>query len=127
MMKCDHGSHAAVFKSAQHGTIFFKCVFIPAIRRRLNAAPLDRQAMCVLTRFSGAVEIFAPASTPPIGRKSGFICSVTLLLPFMPVVICIVAFHLMGCSCRSPQKSLWKMIRCLRHYFSLILTTDGHR
>jgi hypothetical protein len=46
--------------------------------------------MCILTRFSGAVEIFAPASTPPITGKTGSAFGVSFLLPLEPLVIGVV-------------------------------------
>ena len=52
-----HRRHAAIAQSAQHGAITLQCIFVPSIRCWLNAAPLHRKTMRVLSTFRSAVEV----------------------------------------------------------------------
>ncbi len=103
MVQGDHRRHAALFQAAQHGAIAFQCVFVPALRFGLDAAPFYRKAVRVLTALGGAVEILAPASAaPPIAGQTRFAICMAFLLPLPPLVIGIVALHLMGRGGRAP-------------------------
>ena len=73
MVQGDHGRHIALDQPAQHLAVAVQGIFVPAVRRGLDAAPLDREAVSVLTAFRSPVEIFPPAPAPPIAGQAGFI------------------------------------------------------
>src|SRR5688572_21268276 len=102
MMQCDHERQAAYAQSAQHVAVTFQRVFIPSIRCWLNAAPLHRETMGILPAFCGAVKIFAPASAPPITGQTRRPLGMTFLFPLPPLVIRVVAFHLVRGGCSPP-------------------------
>src|SRR5512140_3855684 len=110
MMQGNHRHDAAFLQSAQHVAIFFDGILIPCIRCWLDATPLNRKTMRILSGLGGAVEVFAPASAPPVGGDKRRSVGVTFLFPLPPIVIRVVAFPLMCGGCCSPQKSFWKMI-----------------
>ncbi len=101
-MQRDHGRDAALTQSAQHGPVTLQGIFVPRIRRRLDAAPLHRHAVRVLSTLRGAVEVLFPASAPPIRCQARRPLCVTFLFPLPPLVICVVALHLMRGGCRPP-------------------------
>src|SRR5690349_15574246 len=94
MMQRDHRSQAALAQSTQHGAVTVQGVFIPGIRRWLDAAPLHRHAMGVLTGFGGAVEILFPAASPPVASQTRCPLRMTGLFPHPPLIVRVVAFHL---------------------------------
>src|SRR6185503_11146882 len=100
MMQGDHGSHAALAQSAQHAAVMIQCIFIPGIRRGLDAAPLYRHPMGILASLGGSVEVLLPAPAPPIGCQTGCPLRMTVLFPQPPLIVRIVAFHLVRGSCR---------------------------
>src|SRR5687768_7228064 len=102
MVERDHRGHAAIAQSAQHGTITLQRVLVPGIGCRLDAAPLHRHAMRVLSTFGGAVEVFFPAAAPPVAGQARYPLCMTFLFPFPPLVIRIVAFYLVRGSGRPP-------------------------
>jgi hypothetical protein len=96
MVQRDHGGQAALVQAAQHETVALEGLLIPLVRLGLDAAPFDGEAVGVVVRFGGAVEILTPAAAPPVAGQAGGAGGVALLLPFPPLIVGIVAFHLMG-------------------------------
>src|SRR5690349_21316027 len=102
MMECDHRRHAAFTQLAQRVTVMLQRILVPCIRRRLDAAPFHRHAMSGLPRLCGAVEVLLPAPTPPIAGQTRRPFGMPFLLPFPPLVVGIVSFHLMRGRGRPP-------------------------
>src|SRR5687768_9826528 len=101
-MQCNHRRNAAFTQPAQHSAISFQRILIPAIRRGLNAAPFHRKTVRVLSTFCGAVEVFLPAASPPIASQTRSPVRMTFLFPLPPLVVLVVAFHLMRGGGRPP-------------------------
>src|SRR5688500_12518058 len=101
-MQGDHRRYAAFAQSAQHVAVTLQRVFIPGVRSRLNTAPLHRKTMGILPAFRGPVEIFPPASAPPIAAQTRRPVGMPVLFPLPPLIIRIVAFHLVRGSCCPP-------------------------
>jgi hypothetical protein len=99
MMQRDHRGQPAVEHAAQYGTVPIEGFFVPPIGRGLDAAPLDREAVGVLSRLDGAVEVFFPAAAPPIAGQPGFVTvedASLLLFPGPPVVVGVIALDLVS-------------------------------
>jgi hypothetical protein len=80
----------------------------------------------VLSGFNSAVEIFLPSSTPPVARKPGFIGGMSILFPLVPIIVSVVALHLVRGGGSPPQESLWEMEYCGYHCFLHFLNVlDG--
>src|SRR3990172_10903096 len=101
MMQSDQHRHVAFPQSAQHVAIFFDGFLVPCIGHRLDAAPLNRETMRVLSSLCGTVEILAPASAPPIGGETGLAVRVSFLLPLPPLIVSRSEERRVGKECRS--------------------------
>src|SRR5512140_419970 len=101
MMQRDHRCQSTVAHTAQHVAIAFERIFIPCIRGWLDATPFHAEAMRILPGFGGAVEIFLPATAPPIGCQTRCPLRMPVLFPQPPLVVRVVTFHLM-CGCSGP-------------------------
>src|SRR6185503_16867496 len=102
MMQRDHGRDASFVQPTQHGAVALQRVLVPAVGRRLDAAPFYRKAMGVLSALCGAVEVLLPASAPPIASQTRRPLHMTFLFPLPPLIVRIVALHLMRGGCRPP-------------------------
>src|SRR5215211_7488793 len=100
MMQRDHRCDAALAQSAQHGAIPLERIFIPRIGHWLDSAPFHRHAVRVLPGLCSAVEVLLPAPTPPITGQTRRAFCMTFLFPLPPLIVCIIAFHLMRGGCR---------------------------
>jgi hypothetical protein len=111
-----HGGHAALLEAAQHGAVFFQRVFVPLVGLRLDAAPLDGDTLRVLVTFGGAVEVLPPAPAPPIAGQPRLAVGVALLLPLPPLVVGVVALHLVGGRRAAPQEPAREVKRGVNHF-----------
>src|SRR5688572_20641423 len=102
MVQRNDRCEAAFTHTAQHISISFQRLFVPGIRRGLNAAPFHRQAVRVLPSFRGAVEVFLPAAAPPVAGQASLPLSMPFLFPLPPLVVRVIAFHLMRGGSRPP-------------------------
>src|SRR5215212_5336159 len=102
VMQRDHWSHPAFTQSAQHSAVAVQRVFVPGIRRGLDAAPFDGHAVRVLSSLCSAVEVLFPAASPPIGCQTRRSLRMTALFPHPPLIVRVVAFHLVRGGRRPP-------------------------
>ena len=118
VMQRDHRHHVAFFEPKQHLAVAVKRAFIPAVWLGLDARPFHGKAVRVLISFVGAVKILTPAPCPPVCSSTGPVAvqnMAFLLLPGPPVVVQVVAFHLVRSSGSAPQESTGKCKGSSRH------------
>src|SRR5512135_1243368 len=94
------------------------CHVIPLSFSRFDAAPLDRHSMSGVVHLCGEVHVLLKAVAPPIGRLARFLSAFNVamaLFPRPPVVVRIVAFHLMRGGSRAPSEVRREMKCCFGH------------
>ena len=75
--------------------------------------------MSVLVGLGGAVEVFAPAPAPPVTGEAGGAIGMALLFPLPPLVVGVIALHLVGSGGSAPEESAREMEGGVDHGFSV--------
>jgi hypothetical protein len=105
----DHRLQPAGAEQADHLGVVAQRALVEDARRRLDPAPLHRDAQAVQPQLGGAVEVGRGAlQVPPIGglaRPMAVDDAAGLRLPGIPLVVRVAALVLMGRGRRAPEKA----------------------
>ena len=96
VVQCDHRLDPASAQSSEHLAVAHQRAVIPLTRRRLDAAPFEREAQRVQPHLRGGVEVALGVVPPVAGAPAGFAgLDVSRALPRVPLVVGIAALILM--------------------------------
>src|SRR5208282_2840031 len=100
---------AALVQSAQNLAVTFQRRLVPNPRLRLDAAPLHRDPQGIDSHFLGQVEIEFRVAPPVAGAPAAVAgLDPSGRFPCRPLIVVVVAFHLVGRGRNAPEETAWK-------------------
>src|SRR5579859_6421125 len=110
VMQGDHGLDALFAKVPEDVAVVSNLAGVELPLRRLDARPLDGQAVRVLVQLAQQLEVLAVAVVVVAGdgRRGAVLDAARLLLELPPVAVPVVAFDLVGGAGGSPEEAVRK-------------------